>query len=173
MKILVATDGSPSARRAVSEGAKLARQASAEVIFLNVVEPVRIDRTYREMAEAELGRPVIHLPGRLSLMDAFPGLSSVQVVEALETHSQEVAQLVSDRILDDAVRTASKVGLPSVKKLSIPGDAASEIIRTAASEGVDLVVLGRHGLSEIAELLLGSVSQKVLHHVRTNVLVVA
>lgn len=169
--ILVATDGSASATRAVAEGVKLARQANAEIVFLNVVEPGHINQAYRQMAEAEVGATIL-APTHLSLLDAFPGLNSIQAAMAVETHSQEVARLVSDRVLDDAVRTASQAGVVNVRKLSTAGDPTSEIVKTAAREGVDLVVLGRRGLSEVAELLLGSISQKVLHRVGTNVLVV-
>lgn len=38
--------------------------------------------------------------------------------------------------------------------------------------GIDLVVLGRRGLGGISELLLGSVSSYVIHHVSCDVLIV-
>jgi len=47
------------------------------------------------------------------------------------------------------------------------------LIRDLAQEwGADLVVLGRRGLGGITEMLLGSVSNYVLHHVACSVLVV-
>jgi nucleotide-binding universal stress UspA family protein len=49
--------------------------------------------------------------------------------------------------------------------------AASGIVQTAATEGADLVVLGSHGRSGIARLMLGSVSTKVVAESKVPVLV--
>jgi nucleotide-binding universal stress UspA family protein len=68
---------------------------------------------------------------------------------------------------------ADRAGAPSVTTRSANGDAATGIISAAQATGPDLVVLGRRGLSGIAELFLGSVSQKVLHQARVDVLTVA
>ncbi len=52
------------------------------------------------------------------------------------------------------------------------GDPAREIVRIARSRDVDLVVLGARGLRTIGRLLLGSVSETVLHHVDRAVVIV-
>lgn len=47
------------------------------------------------------------------------------------------------------------------------------LIRDLAQEwGADLIILGRRGLGGVSEMLLGSVSNYVLHHVACSVLVV-
>ncbi|MEM1256003.1 MAG: universal stress protein [Leptolyngbyaceae cyanobacterium] len=47
------------------------------------------------------------------------------------------------------------------------------LIRNLAQEwGADLIILGRRGLGGVSEMLLGSVSNYVLHHVACSVLVV-
>lgn len=51
------------------------------------------------------------------------------------------------------------------------GDPADEILSTAERIGADLIVVGNRGLGEYAELLLGSVSRKVLHLAKVPVLV--
>jgi nucleotide-binding universal stress UspA family protein len=173
MNILVATDGSASSAQAVAEAAKLARQLDARVVLLNVVEPGHISPAHRAMAEAEIGGRA-DLPARpMALLDAFPGLNVLEAVQALESHTQAVSQLVSDRVLDEAERAAAQAGIHDVKKISAVGDAAQEIVKAAASMEADLVVVGRRGLGEVAELALGSVSQKVLHRAGRNVLVVS
>jgi len=171
--ILVATDGSTTASRAVAEAVQLAGQAGAEVTFLNVVEPGHVNREYRQMAEVELNRRGTDQTAFLPLLNAFAGMNATQAIETIEGNSQAVAQLVSDRILDDAERVAQTAGLSGVKKVSALGDAATEIVKVAGSSHADLVVVGRRGFGEVAELLLGSVSQKVLHRLGTNVLVVS
>ena len=49
--------------------------------------------------------------------------------------------------------------------------AASGIVQTAEAEGADLIVVGSHGRSGIARLMLGSVSNKVVAESKVPVLV--
>ncbi len=60
----------------------------------------------------------------------------------------------------------------SVRHVLRDGDAASEIIRFAAEEGSDLIVMGTHGRTGIERLLLGSVAEKVMREAPCSVLVV-
>jgi hypothetical protein len=46
------------------------------------------------------------------------------------------------------------------------------IIREAEDGGCDIIIMGRHGLTGIKELLLGSVTARVIAHAKTKVLVV-
>ncbi|HEY9610358.1 universal stress protein [Allocoleopsis sp.] len=52
------------------------------------------------------------------------------------------------------------------------GDAGSLICETAQNWGADLIVLGRRGHQGLSELLLGSVSNYVVHHAPCSVLIV-
>jgi nucleotide-binding universal stress UspA family protein len=54
----------------------------------------------------------------------------------------------------------------------IQGVPAEEILKTAESEKVDLIVLGSRGLTEVRSFLLGSVSDKVSHHAKCPTLIV-
>jgi|FreactTroBogLake_1042271.scaffolds.fasta_scaffold09101_3 nucleotide-binding universal stress UspA family protein len=56
--------------------------------------------------------------------------------------------------------------------LAVEGDPAEEICRTARSDHFDLIVIGTRGRSLFTELLLGSVSHKVLQHAPCPVLVI-
>ncbi len=46
------------------------------------------------------------------------------------------------------------------------------ILDVAEAEKADLLVMGRRGLGRVREVLLGSVSQKVLHHADCKVVIV-
>jgi nucleotide-binding universal stress UspA family protein len=52
------------------------------------------------------------------------------------------------------------------------GDAGKQICSLAKSWDADLIILGRRGHKGIAEILLGSVSNYVLHHASCSVLVI-
>lgn len=54
----------------------------------------------------------------------------------------------------------------------LQGVPAEEILKTARSENVDLIVIGSRGLTEVRAFLLGSVSDKVSHHAKCPTLLV-
>jgi nucleotide-binding universal stress UspA family protein len=59
-----------------------------------------------------------------------------------------------------------------VKKIVVEGHAVEEIVRVANQENIDLIVIGARGVSHMREMLLGSVTDGVMHHVRCPVLVI-
>jgi nucleotide-binding universal stress UspA family protein len=59
-----------------------------------------------------------------------------------------------------------------VERLLAEGDPAREIARVANKSNADLVVLGARGLRTIGRLLLGSVSETVLHHLGRPLVIV-
>lgn len=77
----------------------------------------------------------------------------------------------ADAMLADAAATLTDAGC-RVERLVAEGDAAQEIARSARRRDVDLVVLGARGLRTLGRLLLGSVSETVLHHVGRPVAIV-
>src|SRR5690349_15999290 len=60
----------------------------------------------------------------------------------------------------------------SIERLVTHGDPAREIVKIARSRDVDLVVLGARGLRTLGRLLLGSVSEAVLHQADRPVIIV-
>ena len=59
-----------------------------------------------------------------------------------------------------------------VKTLLEQGDYAHEIIQVAKRKNCDLIIMGSRGMSPFKELLLGSVSLKVMHHASCPVMIV-
>lgn len=52
------------------------------------------------------------------------------------------------------------------------GDAASNILEVAEKDQYDLIVIGSRGLNVIGEIVLSSVSRKVMQHARCPVMIV-
>ncbi len=59
-----------------------------------------------------------------------------------------------------------------VHHVLLEGDPASEIVRYAEEQVVDLIVMGTHGRSGLERLLMGSVAEKVMREAPCSVLVV-
>ena len=146
MKALFATDGSDSARRA---GDYLRDLATAfercEVVVLHVLRPP----TYW-LAPNEIGAVA----------------SGELMAQLLETARDEGKTIAS--------RSAASFEAAGCKAqgLIAEGDPASEILAVAEAEKVDMIVMGSRGMSPIQGLLLGSVTDRVLHQGEVPTLVI-
>ncbi len=85
----------------------------------------------------------------------------------------ERVQINDERMLRNAVKDAEKMA-PGVKVYSklLMGSAGKEIIREAERGHFNLIVIGSRGLSGFSELMLGSVSHRVVNGSGVPVLVV-
>jgi nucleotide-binding universal stress UspA family protein len=89
----------------------------------------------------------------------------VQEAERIKNHAASV--------LNRAENAAKKVGVP-YESIQVGHEQPYQaIIATATDKGCDLIVMASHGRSGLSAKLLGSVTNKVLTHTKTPVLVVA
>jgi nucleotide-binding universal stress UspA family protein len=143
VRLVVAIDGSTHAHRAVKVAARLAGELRAdEVTLINV----------GQMPPAALISPSI-----------LGHVSFGSLEQALERDSR--------RILHDGAEAFAGTDL-QVVRLYRSGDPATEIIRTAREQKADLIIIGARGLGQLGGLILGSVSERVLHAAHCPVLVV-
>lgn len=135
-KILLATDGSPSAAEATRYASQLALLMGAQVIVLHAYPRV----------PSFLGEPNL---------------------------SQMIHQMVreADNIVGPVVEELAAAGI-DVSAEMLEGPPAEAILAVAANSGCDLIVMGTRGHGQLAGVLLGSVSHKVLAHATAPVLVV-
>lgn len=86
----------------------------------------------------------------------------------------------NDAAIPDYIRSISQVGggdlslnhRDTVVKVVRDRTEAAGILRYAAEQDVDLIVLGTHGRGAVAEMLMGSVAQAVAHDAPVSVMVV-
>jgi len=106
---------------------------------------------------------------RLLLVHVADGWAARHFDELQLRESEEMAQ---DRTyLDSVMADLVAKGFVVDARLAL-GDPASEIIRIAAEEEVDLIAMATHGHRFVMDLLLGSTVGKVRHVVSVPVLLV-
>lgn len=167
-KILVATDGSLTANRAVDFAASLSQKFGQDLCVVHVLLHGRPWNEYEMMAELE---GVELLPERTETRSK-PGYPLRFPSAAEELAAAQTIAALGDQILENARRRADAAGAINVTGQICAGDPADEIIDVAADQKADVLVLGRRGLGRVREVLLGSVSQKVLHHANCVVVIV-
>jgi nucleotide-binding universal stress UspA family protein len=141
--IVVGTDGSDTAKKAVKEAADLASAVGAAVNLVSAYVPVSNQRLREEARQV-------------------PDDVQWQV-----TPREDV-----DSMLEDAAEELSNAGVSQVKTHAREGDPADAILDVAEEEGADLIVVGNKGMSGAKRFLLGSVPNKVSHHAPCSVLIV-
>jgi nucleotide-binding universal stress UspA family protein len=77
-------------------------------------------------------------------------------------------------VAEDVCRELQSTGIEATfsRVASYHGDTGHKIVEAANDRGVDLIVVGSRGHSEIPSLLLGSVAHKVVHLASCPVLIV-
>jgi len=132
-KILVPTDFSGQSRRAFEYAIALARKLDASIDLVHVWEPPRYVAP--------------------DLMLAVPGWSAVTVEQFSRAEAAKELEAFLAKVDPQGVKVRSGLEV---------GDAAATICRVSRDSASDLIVMGTHGRSGMARLVLGSVAQKVV-----------
>lgn len=171
-KIVVATDGSNTGHRAVDFAATLSMKFGQPLCIVHVLMHGRPTKEFQMMAEIEgLAKPVGKSGGTNWISDpaALVGLFPSAEDEIGTAH---MITALGEHIAASAKIRAEEAGALNVTTRICIGDIADEILDVAQDEQADILVLGRRGLGRVREVLLGSVSQKVLHHANSKVVIV-
>lgn len=100
----------------------------------------------------------------------FPELGSpVMMPSYLE--AADVSRRHHDQLAREMAAQLQAAGLTAEADLR-EGDAATEILAAARASNADLIVVGTHGRTGLARLVLGSVARNILQHATCSVLVV-
>ena len=132
------------------------------VTFNKLVHLAEVEHLVAQ-AEKSLPPPVVAASGRFYdlLAQTEPDGQSARVISAM-----------GDQLISYAKDSSQKQGAKVAKTLVRAGDYADEILDAADELEVDLIVVGSRGLGKVRGAILGSVSQKVLHHAEQTVVTV-
>jgi nucleotide-binding universal stress UspA family protein len=142
--ILIPTDGSELAEHGVTNGLSLAKSVGAKVTAIIVEEPfdwLSVSETKGQRAFDELAK----------------------YTEQIKKHAADVLNRVAN--------AAKQVGVLCDTVQVEDARPYQAIIATAGDRGCDLIVMASHGRSGLSAVVLGSVTNKVLTHTKTPVLV--
>jgi nucleotide-binding universal stress UspA family protein len=142
--ILVPHDFSSCANHAAALARDVARVHGARVILLHVAE----------------------LPPMLG-----PGATVVPDEGGAPINVKDYAMRSSEAHLEDLCKRLRTDGVDVVGFATL-GNVASEIAECAKRENVDLIVMGTHGRTGLAHVVLGSVTEKIVRHSVVPVLTV-
>ncbi len=152
LKILVALDDSESSHQALLQALKLINLQAAIIVLLSVEEPV--------------------------MMPVTSDISSPDVFKADVTSNwgeQAAAIKLQEQKIRSAIQWAEhlceQAGVRYVTRTEF-GEPKHVICEVAQQENPDLMVIGSHGYGLVERVLIGSVSEYVVHHAQCPVLVV-
>jgi len=143
--VLLATDGSDGANEAIRFLLSLPLVRNTKVRLLSAVEPTLYPASAPKLIRAQLKGMIAQL--------------------------ERERRAEVEKVLDRAAREL-KAKVTRLTRSMPTGHPAREIVAAAASFDAGLVVVGARGLGGMKRLLLGSVSERVLHDARCPVLIV-
>ncbi len=109
-------------------------------------------------------------PNRSTDTDTYAPIH-VNVIHVMPMVTYPGQKEAGDKIIEQSVRKLVKPGFTAepVCRFGVPAD---EIMKAAAKEHADLIVMGTRGRNAFGRILLGSVSTQVVQHAHCAVLVV-
>ncbi|MFZ3149123.1 MAG: universal stress protein [Methanothrix sp.] len=131
-KIMIATDGSDTSKKAAMIGIDIAHRANGSVTAVYVMDILRL----------------AHLPGYATM----PGLKE-KVIGLMQEEGQQATQFVEDH--------ARILGVPC-HKIVVQGSPGEELLKISQSLGMDMLIMGSLGRTGVEKILLGSVAEKVV-----------
>ncbi len=135
-KIMLATDGSASSRKALEFAVEMAARYDAQVYILHVISTMEIPVDVLEYVSAE---------------DIEDPPASVYL------------EKIGQRIIRQSENECRITGCENIHTVVLRGDPADMIIEFAKEKHIDVIILGSRGFRGIKGKLLGSVSRKVSH----------
>jgi nucleotide-binding universal stress UspA family protein len=142
-KILIPTDGSALSRKAIKAGVRLAKQTRAKIVAYYALE---------------MFQPYVYGDG--TVIDTA-------TLNAFEKRAREQGE----KYLAQVEKESKAAGVACETLMTKPATPYQGIVDAAKRKNCDVIFMASHGRGELAALILGSVTQKVLAHSKVPVLV--
>ncbi len=160
--ILVPTDGSDHANKAIDLAADLAEKFKARIVLLHVL--------LNQSSVSELIKLCDELKGPDDLKKKLTKIEDVELNTAAAAYGPvpipvpvNLLEEIGFLIGDNAMQLAEAKGAENVDihvRVGVPADL---ILAAAEHENADVIIMGSRGLGHITGMLMGSVSHKVNH----------
>ena len=148
-KILIALDYNPTAQKVAEVGFSLAKSMNAEITLLHVIND-----------------PVFYSTSGYSPIMGFNGYVDMSPMQLDSIDGLKHASL---QFLD---KSKQHLGDKTIKTMVKDGDFADSILATAKELHADIIVIGSHSRKWLENILMGSVTENVLHHTSIPLLIV-
>jgi nucleotide-binding universal stress UspA family protein len=148
-KILIALDYDPTAQKVAEVGYSYAKLLNAEITLLHVIN----DPVFYYSKEYS---PIMGFSGYLEA-----GRYQLETVEGIIAASQFFLDATKRHLGDETIKTQVK-----------EGDFADEILKVAQKQKIDIIVLGSHSKKWLENIIMGSVTEKVLRQTIIPLLII-
>lgn len=152
-KIIIAIDNSEACQSVFNHGLELAQQNQSVLMLFHSIS----SEFFEEM--------IVPLP--------VQGLYPEVATPMYDLKNMQLEKRIEDSInlLQSYTHKAKDVGIATEFDYKV-GDAGKLLCKTAKNWGADLIIMGRRGRKGLTEVMLGSVSNYVLHNAPCSVLVI-
>ena len=160
--IIVPTDGSDHATKAVDLAADLGEKYSARIVIVHVLlsdaSPYQLKALIAGMDISQDVKDELDRLEELPLQSAeFAGAYAPVTIPV----PLEVLQPIGQAIAERARAMAVAKGVTDVDVQIVGGRAADSILAAAEHEKADMIVMGSRGMGDLKGLFVGSISHKV------------
>jgi nucleotide-binding universal stress UspA family protein len=148
-RVLIALDYNPTAQKVAESGYLMAKSMNAEIFLLHVLS----DPIYYSSTEYS---PIMGFSGYIDMDPLKP-----ESLSGLKSASQNFLDQSKHHLGDEGIRTLIK-----------EGDFADMILKAAKEVQADIIVMGSHSRKWLENIVMGSVTEKVLNHTKIPLFIV-
>lgn len=146
MKILLATDGTEHSQEALEAATRFIFSDDDEILIVSVVD--------------------MAVPMAIDLYGGYLP-ASTEIEKAARENAEKVLESAKNQLMAALSNQNVKISTDILF-----GSPESRIVETAEEMKTDIIIVGSHGYNRWERLLLGSVSDSVVHHAPCSVMVV-
>jgi len=148
-KVLIALDYNPTAQKVAEVGYAMAKSMEAEVVLVHVISD-----------------PVFYSTSGYSPIMGFGGYMDMGPIQLDSIDGLKNASL---QFLD---KSREHLGDKNIQTMVKEGDFADAILKAANEVHADIIVVGSHSRKWLENIVMGSVTENVLHHTSVPLFIV-